>query len=62
MITEKEAGIAAVILTLQNKFLWHKNSEFRRNSSTIDKSVCIFQILEKKGQYNGTVHNLFVDL
>jgi sorting nexin-29 len=35
--------------------------EFRRNRSTTDQSFYIRQILEKKWEYNGTVHQLFID-
>jgi hypothetical protein len=34
---------------------------FRRNRSTTDHNFCILQILEKKWEYNETVHQLFVD-
>jgi hypothetical protein len=34
---------------------------FRRNRSTTDQSFCIRQMLEKKWEYNQTVHQLFVD-
>jgi hypothetical protein len=34
---------------------------FRRNRSTTDQIVYILQTLEKKWQYNGTVHQLFID-
>jgi hypothetical protein len=34
---------------------------FRRNRSTTDQIFCIRQILEKKWEYNGTVHQLFID-
>ncbi|KAJ4443686.1 hypothetical protein ANN_05361 [Periplaneta americana] len=34
---------------------------FRRNRSTIDQIFCIRQILEKKWEYRGTVHQLFID-
>jgi hypothetical protein len=34
---------------------------FRRNLSTTDQIFCIRQISEKKGEYNGTVHQLFID-
>jgi hypothetical protein len=34
---------------------------FRRNRSTTDQILCIRQILEKKWDYNGTVHLLFID-
>jgi hypothetical protein len=33
----------------------------RRNSSTTDQIFYIHQILEKKTEYNGTVHQLFID-
>jgi hypothetical protein len=33
----------------------------RRNRSTADQIFCIRQILEKKWEYNGTVHQLFID-
>jgi hypothetical protein len=33
----------------------------RRNKSTTDQVFYIFQILEKKWEYNGTVHQLFID-
>jgi hypothetical protein len=35
---------------------------FRRNTSTTDQIFCIRQILEKKWEYNETVHQLFMDL
>jgi hypothetical protein len=34
---------------------------FRRNTSTTDQIFYIRQILEKKWEYNGTVHQLFTD-
>jgi hypothetical protein len=34
---------------------------FRRNNSTTDQIVCIRRILEKKWEYNETVHQLFMD-
>ncbi|KAJ4428691.1 hypothetical protein ANN_25684 [Periplaneta americana] len=34
---------------------------FRRNRSTIDQIFCILQIMEKKWEYKGTVHQLFID-
>jgi hypothetical protein len=33
---------------------------FRRNRSTTDKILYIHQILEKKWEFNGTVHQLFI--
>jgi hypothetical protein len=35
--------------------------EFRRNRSNTDQIFCIRQILEKKWEYEKTVHQLFVD-
>jgi hypothetical protein len=35
---------------------------FRRNRSTTDQIFYIRQILEKKWEYNGTVHQVFIDL
>jgi hypothetical protein len=34
---------------------------FQRNRSTTDQIFCIRQILEKKWEYNETVHQIFVD-
>jgi hypothetical protein len=34
---------------------------FRCNRSTIDQIFCIRQILEKKWEYNETVHQLFIN-
>jgi len=34
---------------------------FRRNRSTLDQIFGLRQILEKKWEYNGTVHQLFID-
>jgi hypothetical protein len=34
---------------------------FRRIRSTTDQIFCIRQILEKKWEYNETVHQLFID-
>jgi hypothetical protein len=34
---------------------------FRRNTSTTDQISCIHQILEKKLEYNETVHQLFIN-
>jgi hypothetical protein len=34
---------------------------FQRSRSTTDQIFCIRQILEKKWEYNETVHQLFID-
>ena len=33
-----------------------------RNRLTIDQIFCIRQILEKKWEYDGSIHQLFIDL
>jgi hypothetical protein len=33
----------------------------RRNRSTMDQIFYVRQVLEKKWEYNGTVHQLFID-
>jgi hypothetical protein len=43
-----------------NKFSIKTVCGFRRNRSTTDQIFCIHQILEKKWEYNETVHQLFV--
>jgi hypothetical protein len=35
--------------------------EFRRNRSTTDQIFCIHHTLQKKWEYNETVHQLFID-
>jgi hypothetical protein len=35
--------------------------QIRRNRSTTDQIFCIRRILEKKWDYNETVHQLFID-
>jgi hypothetical protein len=34
---------------------------FQHNRSMTDQIFCIWQILEKKWEYNGTIHQLFID-
>jgi hypothetical protein len=36
-------------------------SGFQHNISTTDQIICIRQVLEKKWEYNKTVHQLFID-
>jgi hypothetical protein len=40
---------------------WNHQCGFWRNRATTDQIFCIRQILEKKWEYNETVHQLFVD-
>jgi hypothetical protein len=44
-----------------DEIIWDNQCAFRRNRSTTDQIFCIHQILEKKWEYNETVHQLFVD-
>jgi hypothetical protein len=44
-----------------NEITGHLQCVFRRNRSTTDQIFYIRQILEKKLEYNGTVHQLFID-
>jgi hypothetical protein len=44
-----------------NEIIGDHQCAFRRKRSTTDK-IYIRQILEKKWEYNGTVHQLFIDL
>jgi sorting nexin-29 len=44
-----------------NEIIGGHKCGFRRNRSTTDQIFFIRQILEKKWEYNGTVHQLFID-
>jgi hypothetical protein len=44
-----------------DEIIWDHRRGFRCNRSTTDQIFCIHQILEKKSEYNETVHQLFVD-
>jgi hypothetical protein len=44
-----------------NEIIGDRQRGFRRNRSTMDQIFYIQQILEKKWEYNGTVHQLFID-
>jgi hypothetical protein len=44
-----------------NEIIGDYQCGFRRNRSTMDQILYIRQILEKKWEYNGTVHQLFID-
>jgi len=43
------------------KLLGYHQCGFQHNRSTMDQFFYIQQILEKKCEYNGTVHQLFLD-
>jgi hypothetical protein len=45
-----------------DEIIWDHQCGFRRNRSTTDQIFCIHQVLEKKWEYNETVHQLFVDI
>jgi hypothetical protein len=44
-----------------NEITMDRQCGFQNNRSTTDHIFCIRQILEKKWEYNGRVHKLFVD-
>jgi hypothetical protein len=44
-----------------NEITGHHQCGFRRNRCTMDQIFYIRQILQKKWEYNGTVHQLFID-
>jgi hypothetical protein len=44
-----------------DEILWDHQCELRRNRSMTDHISCKMQILVKKWEYNGTVHQLFAD-
>jgi hypothetical protein len=44
-----------------NEIIGDHQCGFRRNRSSMDQIFYIRQILEKKWEYNGTVHQLFID-
>jgi hypothetical protein len=44
-----------------NEIIGDHQCGFRRNRSTMDLIFHIRQMLEKKWEYNGTVHQLFID-
>jgi hypothetical protein len=44
-----------------DKIIGDHQCGFQRNRSTTDQIFCILQILEKIWDYNGTVHQLFID-
>jgi hypothetical protein len=43
------------------KLVWINQGGFRHNRSTTDKIFCSRQKLEKRCEYNETVHQLFID-
>jgi hypothetical protein len=45
-----------------NEIIGDRQCGFRRNRSTMDQIFYIRQILEKKWEYNGTVHQILTDL
>jgi hypothetical protein len=54
--------LLARITPYVNEIIRDHQCGFRRNRSTMDPIFYIRQILEKKWEYNGTVHQLFIDL
>jgi hypothetical protein len=50
------------LIPYANEIIGDHQCKFRRNRLTTDQIFYIRQILEKKWEYNGTVHQLFIDL
>jgi hypothetical protein len=44
-----------------DEILWNQQCGFQHTISTTTQIFCIHQILEKKWEYNETVHQLFID-
>jgi hypothetical protein len=53
--------LLAMITPYADEIIADHQCGFRRNRSTTDQIFYIRQILEKKWEYNGTVHQLFID-
>jgi hypothetical protein len=53
--------ILAKLTPYINEVTGENQCGFLRNRSTIDQIFYILRILEKKWEYNGTVHQLFID-
>jgi hypothetical protein len=51
----------AMLTPYVNEIIGDHQCGFRRNRSTMDQIFYIRQILEKKWEYNGTEHQLFID-
>jgi hypothetical protein len=49
------------LIPYADKIIGDHQCGFRHNRSTTDQILYIRQILEKKSEYNGTVHQLFID-
>jgi retron-type reverse transcriptase len=49
------------LIPYADEIIWEHQCGFRRNRSTNDQIFYIRQILQKKWEYNGTVHQLFID-
>jgi hypothetical protein len=53
--------LLATLTPYVNEIIGDHQCGFRRNRSTVDQIFYIRQILEKKWEYNGTMHQLFID-
>jgi hypothetical protein len=53
--------LLARLIPYVNEIIGDHQCGFRSNRSTMDQIFYIQQILEKKWEYNGTVHQLFID-
>jgi hypothetical protein len=55
------SNVTSRLTPYRNEITGDHQCGFRRNRSTTDQIFCIRQILEKKWEYSGTVHQLFID-
>jgi hypothetical protein len=53
--------LLARLTTYADEIIGDHQCAFRHNRSTTDQILYIREILEKKWEYNGTVHQLFID-
>jgi hypothetical protein len=55
------SNIVSRLIPYVNEIIVDHQCEFQCNISTIYQIFCIFQILEKKWEYHGTVNQSFID-
>jgi hypothetical protein len=53
--------LLARLIPYADEIIWDHQCGFQGNGSTTDQIFYIWQVLEKKWEYNGTVHQLFID-
>jgi hypothetical protein len=55
-------SLLSKLIPYADEIIWDHQCGFRHNRSTTDQILYIRQILEKKWEYNGTVHQLYTCL